>query len=119
MDFLNTVLAQLQPVIIEAVSVIVGAAILWLANMVRQKTGLEIEARHRAAMHSAIMSGVRAALKDGVPAGRDVLIDRVVAYVRESVPDALRRLGPKEFVLRQLVEGYINDALGKARSIGR
>lgn len=118
MDFLNTLFDQLQPVILEAVSVIVGAAILWVANLFRLKTGLEIEARHRAALHSAIMSGVRAAMKDGVPAGRDALIDSAVAYVRESVPDAMRRLGPKESVLRQLAEGYVSEALDKLRGRG-
>lgn len=108
---LSQIYAQLQPLMVEAISIVVGAAILYVANLIRQKTGLEVEARHREALHSALMSGVMAGLRAGPDAARDVLIDRAVAYAKSSVPDAIRKLGPKDFVLRQLAEAKVNDLL--------
>lgn len=108
---LTQIYTQLQPALIDIVGVLIGAAILYVSNMIRQKTGLEIEARHREALHSALMSGVQAGLRAGPTAARDVLIERAVAYAQASVPDAIRKLGPRDFILRQLAESKVNEVL--------
>lgn len=113
---------ELQPALIQVLSVLIGAALLYLSNLVRQKTGMEIEARHREALHSALMTGVMAGLRgltnSGDPATvigqKNMLIDKAVAYAKDSVPDAMKKLKPKDFVLRQLAESKLNEALRKS-----
>lgn len=110
---LTPILEQLQPVLTETISVLIGAALLFLANLIRQKTGLDIEARHRDALHRALMSGVTAGLRDGPDVAKDVLITRAVEYAKSSVPDAIRKLKPEDFVLRKLAESKVGEVLAR------
>lgn len=116
MDYLNQLLTDLLPSLITALSVLVGAVITWGARVFSEKTGLDIEQKHRDALHSAIMSGVNAALTDGPQAARETIIDQAIAYVEGAVPDALEKLGPSNFILRKLVEGKVNDILNQLKA---
>lgn len=111
MDFLDTLLTTAEPLLLEAISLLVGAFLAYVANLIRQRTGLEIEARHREALHSAIMTGVATALRDGPGAGRDAIIDQAITYARQSVPDAIKRLRPTAGVLERIADRYAGDAL--------
>ena len=64
------------------------------------RDGIEIEARHREALHSALMTGVRRALASGLQE-REAVAEATVNHVRTSVPDALAALNPAP---RQLVD---------------
>jgi len=59
-----------------------------------RRWGLEIEARHREALHSALMTGVKHALFEGLQ-GRTAIAKATVDYVHTSVPDALAALKPQ------------------------
>ena len=110
----NDILQQLQPALISGLSLLLTVLIGGAAQVAKQRFGLEIEARHREALHSALMSGARAAIADGPGAGKDVLVEQAVTYARESVPDAIARLRPSEAVLRRLVKGKLKE-LGAGR----
>lgn len=116
MEHFNQLMTDLLPSLIGALSILIGAAITWGARVFSVKTGLEIEQKHRDALHSAVMSGVNAALTDGPRAAREEIVDRVIGYVEGAVPDALEKLGPSNFILRKLVEGKINDAMAKLKA---
>ncbi|TDK54215.1 hypothetical protein [Antarcticimicrobium luteum] len=105
---LNDLLIQLQPALISTLSLVLSILIGIAAREAKQRFGLDIEARHREALHSALMSGARAAIEDGPGAGRDVLVERAVAHARASVPDAIVRLGASDAVLQRLAAGKFN-----------
>ena len=57
----------------------------WLAAQARARWGIEIEARHREALHSALMTGVRYAVARDLKEP-NVDAKAAVDYVRTSVP---------------------------------
>lgn len=92
-----------------AATVVVG----WIALAANRFLGISLEARHREALHSAATTAgslVLSALADLVAKGMDpdkarvVATQQGVAYVRQSVPDALRALKPDDGLLIDLVK---------------
>ncbi|MGR3593128.1 MAG: hypothetical protein ACU0B9_07440 [Limimaricola soesokkakensis] len=108
---MDAFLTALMPHLLELLAAILTLIIGWLAACARARWGVEIEARHREALHSALMSGVLRAAELGWE--RDVIADEALAYARQSVPDAIRALGAPDSVLRQLAEAKIREALGE------
>lgn len=123
MDF-TAIFNDLQPVLIEGLSVLVLAVMGWAANTLRVRYGLDIEERHRAVLHSALMNGVRAAISGGgYTAGRDAIIDTAIRYVRaQGAPVAAKRLGVSDDTLRTLalakIEAVAQEALPGAEVAG-
>ena len=84
---------SLQPYVVDVLGVIVTAAISWAAAAFTRRTGIEIDAKHREALHSAAMTGVNLALQRvGVAAhALDIttssrVIDDAINWVIQSVP---------------------------------
>ncbi|MFC5393037.1 hypothetical protein [Bosea vestrisii] len=86
------------------VSVVIGAVVAtglsFLGARLYAWTGINIEARHREALHSAIMTGVNAALGKvaDLIGGRAIdvrstAVAEALRYVGASVPDAIRYFG--------------------------
>ena len=69
-------LTALTPQLIELIAAIATIILGWLAAQARARWGIEIEARHREALHSALMTGVRYAV------ARDLKESNVVAQPR-------------------------------------
>ena len=107
----NTILAALMPILLDVLGAIVlaliGQAALWL----KRRTGIEIEARHREALHQAIMTGLRAALtKSATPSDA---ITRSIEYAKQSVPYAIRALRPSDQILTRIATAKLEEAMGK------
>jgi hypothetical protein len=113
MGVLNSALEMFQPQIMEIVGVLFSMVLLFLSNLARVWLGVQIEARHREALHSALLTGVQAALDQGPSAGRDVIVRQAIDYARTSVPQAIKKLGPDNFIIRKLAERYANEVLGQ------
>ena len=111
MDVLNSALEMFQPQIMEIVAVLLSMVLLFLSNLARVWLGVQIEARHREALHSALLTGVKAALDQGPSAGRDAIVRQAIDYARTSVPQAIKKLGPDNFILRKLAVRYADQAL--------
>lgn len=84
----------LRPYLLELVAVVIGAAITWATKKFHDLTGIEIEAKHREALQSALRNGA-ALVIDRLPDGAVVDVKspgiaRGVRYVLESVPDAVK-----------------------------
>lgn len=99
----------LSPVIANTLAVVVTALIGWAAAALQRKFNIEIEASYRASLHSAIMSGVNAALTrvGGLvaplpPSMKVEIIDQAVDYAQKSVPDAIKALDATPEVLGSL-----------------
>lgn len=101
---MDDLLPIILPPALEIVSAGVLAAIGYASLRLREKWGIEIEAKHREALHSAIMSGIESALRRNVPAPDIPAV--ATAYVKRSVPDAVKRLRAGDDVLHDLVEAY-------------
>lgn len=106
---------SIQPIISNTLAVVVTGAIGWLANMVRLKFGVEIEARHREALHSAALTGINAALaKVGgtvthlTMTTKNAVIDQAMNWVIASVPDAIKALGVTPEGVAKLVTAKLN-----------
>ncbi|WP_374290232.1 hypothetical protein [Paenirhodobacter enshiensis] len=100
LDIINATIAPFLPDLIgAAVTALIGYAVA----LVRAKFGIEIEARNREALHSALTTGALLGLaKLGVTASKDEVAAASVAYVKSSVPGALARLAPSDEVLTNL-----------------
>ena len=76
-------------------------------------TGIRIEEKHMNALHSAIMTGIEAAMVEGPKAGVEVVKARAVRYAQQSVPGAITALVPGDGVLDKLAERYVREAMGR------
>lgn len=79
-------------------------------------TGINIEARHREALHSAIMTGVNAALGKvaDLIGGRAIdvrstAVAEALRYVGASVPDAIRYFGLSEDRLGDMIAAKLSQ----------
>lgn len=82
---------------------------LRLSVQTHRYLGMEVEARHREALHSAIMTGVRRSLAEGL--SREQILQEALNYARTSVPDAVRALVRDDGVLRALAEAKLREML--------
>jgi len=96
-------------VVFYAISSVVAMLIGWASLWMKQKFNIDIEAKHREALHSAAMTGVsmgmrkyaqaRAAaasssvVNSRVPDRKAMIEDTALEWVQRSVPDALKAFG--------------------------
>lgn len=108
---------SLSPFISAAAEGAIVAIVGWLATRVNRWTGLNIEARHREALHSAAVTGIDLALSriggraDKVDINlKSELVAEAADWVARSVPDALAYLGVTPDKISDLVESKLRDA---------
>lgn len=110
-----------KPYITEIVGIGVAAIIGLLAKLLKDKFGLDIEARHREALQSALTNAAGTVImKIGDVAGvahfdaKNAAVAEGVSYVLASVPDALRYFGLTEAKLREMIEAKTGTIIAKA-----
>ena len=91
---------------------ILTALIAWAAAAINRKTGIDVEEKHRLALHSAIMTGVRLALANGM--SKEAVVTAALDHARLSVPDAINALGAGKTVLINIAEAKMQEAAGDA-----
>ncbi|MFQ6756879.1 hypothetical protein V6Z72_21300 [Cereibacter sphaeroides] len=101
----SDLLTALTPSLLDLAGVVLTALIGLATVRFQRWTGIQIEARHREALHSAIMTAARVAVARGLT--RDVATEFVAAYVRAAVPDALKRLSPSAETMDALVRSKL------------
>lgn len=106
--FVNTVL----PALLTIFSTVLSAFLIRAAAAAKARWDIEIEANDRDALHSALMTGIRAALRRGL--GGSDAVSAAIAHAESSVPDALGRLKPAAGVVANIAEGKLQDALKAA-----
>ncbi|MGC9447649.1 hypothetical protein [Cereibacter johrii] len=107
----SDLLTALTPSLLDLAGVALTALIGFATVRFQRWTGIQIEARHREALHSAIMTAARVAVARGLT--RDVATEFVSAYVRTSVPHALKRLSPSAETMDALVRSKLLEAGGR------
>lgn len=108
MNTLAELYVALLPTLLQLIAAVLGALMIRATSLASSRWGIEIEARHREALHSAIMSGIAAALSKGLT-GKAAL-EAALAYTTKSVPDALHALNPSAEVLLSLAESKLREA---------
>lgn len=123
---LDGFLGSMRPYLEEIVALLITAAVGYAVKLLRDKTGIDVEARHREALQSALSNGARKVLAKVVPektgikieVGNQTIADGV-EYVLKSVPDALNYLGlSKEDVKRMLEPHLIAQSADKNTLLG-
>ncbi len=92
------VYAFFEPYLRALADAAIAGLIGWIAVLVQRWTGIQIDARHREALHSSAMTGVTRAIAelgvrlDGITVDvRSQVIANAVRWMEASVPDALAR----------------------------
>lgn len=104
-------MTYITPALLALLGALLSFGINRVTGILQVALGIEIEKRHREALHSAIMTGARAAATKGPQAGLEALKAEALAYARASVPDAIRALVPGDTVLDKIAERYVLERL--------
>lgn len=115
MDILKTLLTDeaVLNLIIAALGMVLTIFLNRVAGAFQAATGVRVEEKHMRALHSAIITGVESALKDGPQAGVDHIKASALSYAKQSVPDAIRALVPGDGVLDKLADRYVMERLAR------
>jgi len=105
---MSILLQALTPVILEVTATVATVAITAASGYAMRKWGIEIQEKHRNALHSALMSGIEAALGRGYTG--NAAVAEAIEYARRSVPDALGNLKPAADVLTDLAKAKLEQA---------
>lgn len=103
----NTLYPALLPLLDQVIGLVLASILIWVANIARQKFGIEIEAKHREALQSALMSGIRAALSRGLMGPE--AIKAAIEHAMNSTPDAILKLKPEPGVLERIAEAKLRE----------
>ena len=89
-----------QPYLLAVVSVVATAIVGWLAELLRRKFNLDIDAAHREALQTALTNGAGLLIGKAGSAIAGKKLDlksaalaEAVNYVLQAVPDAIRYFG--------------------------
>lgn len=87
----------LRPYVVELVGLVIAGAVAWATKKFHDLTGINIEAKHREALQSALRNGANLVI-DKIPTGGKVDVHSApvaaaIRYVMESVPDAVNYFG--------------------------
>ncbi len=100
-------LAETLPIILQLAALALAAWLARVAAFAKEKWGIEVEARHREALHSALMTGIRAGVARGLT-GHSA-INAAITYAGKSVPDAIEAFGLTEEVLSDLATSKLGE----------
>ena len=111
---MQSIITAASPHILDLIGLALTGIIGWAAAAARRKWGIEIEARYREALHSALLTGAQLAMKNELTG--KAAIDLVLRYIKQSVPDAIGSLKPSPDVLTDLAKAKIEQvAQAKAK----
>lgn len=122
---MEALLIILGPTIGVLLSLTIPAAVIWFAAQYHRITGVKLSAEHRAALHSALETGVNAALTRGL-SGKAATAFAVSYAVQKGAPDAAQYFAKgKEQVMdfKEVAESKLKeavdakDALAKALAV--
>lgn len=90
--FLTALYAEILPLLLQLIAVVIGLVLARLVAVARTRWGIEIDARHREALHSALMTGISAALTRGLRG--DAAVQAAVDHaIGRGAPDAIDHFG--------------------------
>lgn len=120
---LETVLDSIIPLVLTALSGVVLLIINSVAGYIKAKFGIDIEARHREALHSAIMTGLKMAMVrlgwvPGTPIPETALMMAVDYASRTGAPEAVKALDADRPALIKIAESKVPEAAAEITASG-
>lgn len=96
--------------ITQAATVAITGFIGWGAALVKRKFGIEVEAKHRQALHDALLNGAKLAIGRGLtgPAAVGVAVN----YAHNMSPGIIKYFGAKAGQLDEIAESKIQELTG-------
>lgn len=110
---MDDLLSAVLPALLDIAGLFLAALLSWLALKAKQKFAIDIEAAHRDALHTALMTGIRNALQKGI--GGEGAVKLAVTYATQSVPDAIHNLAPAEPILQAIARAKLEGETKAAR----
>lgn len=107
-DFLTELYFAASPMLLDLLDVVLVILLARISAIATKRWGIEIEAKHREALQTAIMSGIRAAIGRGE--GGSVAVQSALSHAMRSVPDAIAALRPAGGVLTSIAEAKLREA---------
>lgn len=104
---MQTIINAAAPHLLELIGLAITAIIGWGVRQASKRWGIEVEAKHREALHWALFTGAQLALERRLT-GKAAL-DLILAYARRSVPDAIINLQPAPEVLTDLAKAKLEQ----------
>ncbi|WP_232845005.1 hypothetical protein [Paracoccus onubensis] len=115
MSIIDSMQNILQPIIVDYAVWLILAVLAWFFRRLPERWRIDIEAKHREALHWALYTGVGLVIDNlqrhpsiAVP---DRAASEIVDYVRRSVPGAIRKLGPSQKQLEQMARAKLQERL--------
>lgn len=99
----------LLPTLLQIVSTVLGVVLIRAASVAKARWGIEIEARHREALQTAIMSGIRAALTRGLTG--EAAVQAAISHASRSTADAIDHFKPLPDVLESIARAKLEEAV--------
>ena len=105
---LSTIWIAVQPALPELIAMAATAVVANVATIARKRFKIEIEAKHREALHAALETAAQLALSRQLTA--QAAVNLILGYVRESAPDAIKALKPGADILENLARAKLAKA---------
>lgn len=112
-DILLMLYYELLPTLLQGIAAILGVVLLRAANTAKARWGIEIEAKHREALQSALMTGAAMALAKGL-GGKDATSEVLRHVLARGAPDAARFFGLDARGLEEMALAKIREVLQSA-----
>lgn len=105
---LSTLWIAVQPLLPELIGMAATAIVGNVAIVARRRFNIDMQARHREALHSALTTGAQLAIDRKLTS--QAAINLILAYARQSVPDAIKALKPGADILENLARAKLAKA---------
>lgn len=96
--YIEVILSALAPLLTELIATGLSALLAFVLLAVRRYVGLQAEAILRDGLNQALMTGAARLTPGAAPSVNE--IESVVAYAKLSAPDAVKKLGATDDILR-------------------
>lgn len=106
------ILTQILTWAFTALLALGGAYFAQAQRKIKEKTGLDIEALSRDALHKALTTGVTAAYDPN--ASPDQIIADAISHAKASAPDAIKRLAAPDGVLINIAKAKLQKVIAGA-----
>lgn len=108
-EILLSLYQLLLPAVLPIISTVVGAVLLRLSATVKDRWGIEIEARLRETLHSALMTGISMAFSKGL-SGDEAVKAAVGHVITKGAPAAVDYFELDLNDLAEMASGKLHDA---------
>ena len=111
------VLNAISQVAVALIGLVVAVLGAYLGPTYKLAGKLQIEEKHRKALHSAAATYAENAIRQGIDVANAEFVDDFMQYARESIPDALDFFQPTIRVASDIVRRYLPSGGGVTTAI--